>query len=92
MQKGASPRTHFEKYEPLTELSAVNLAGTKATRANSNGLRSTVNDCLYLTDIGLPGSVGLTVRVRNVLTENNTFSTNTALCHDFTSLQFLAIY
>ena len=74
------------------KLSAVNLARTKATGANSNGLGSTLNDCLYLTDIGLPSSVGLTVRVRNILTENYTFSTNTALCHDFTSLQLLAIY
>ena len=64
------------------KLSTVNLTGTKATGANSNGLGSTVNNCLYLTDVGLPGSVGLAVRVRNVLTENNAFSTNTALCHD----------
>ena len=64
------------------KLSTVNLTGTKATGANSNSLRCTVNYCFYLTDIGLPSSVGLTVRVRNVLTENNAFSTNTALCHD----------
>ena len=63
-------------------LCAVDLARTQATRTNCNGCGSTVNDCLYLTDIGLPSSVGLTVRVRYVLTENNAFSTNTALCHD----------
>ena len=64
------------------ELSAVNLTRTKATRANCNGLRCTVNNCFYLTNVRLPSSVCLTVRVRNILSENNAFSTNTALCHD----------
>ena len=36
---------------------------------------------LYFANIGLPGSVGLTVRVRNVLTENNALATDTTLCH-----------
>ena len=57
-------------------------SGTKATGAYANRLIGTVNLSLYPTNVGLPGSVGLTVRVRNVLTENNALSTNTALCHD----------
>jgi hypothetical protein len=38
----------------------------------------------YFANIGLPGSVGFAVRVRNVLTENNAFTTDTALCHPLT--------
>ncbi len=60
-----------------------NLTGAQAARAYIYGLGSTVNDCLYLSDVGLPGSVGLTVRVGDCETELNGLSTNTALCHDF---------
>ena len=40
---------------------------------------------LYLANIGLPGSVGLSVRVRNVLTEDNAFAADTTFCHFDTS-------
>ena len=36
-------------------------------------------------NIGFPGSVGFTVRVRNVLTENNAFAADTTFCHFDTS-------
>ena len=42
---------------PLLCSSSVNFAGTKATGTNCNGLRCTVNDRLYLADIGFPSSV-----------------------------------
>ena len=74
----------------IQKLSSCNLAGTKATRTYSNCLGCTLNYCLYLTDVGLPCSVCLTVGVRNVLTENNTLTTNTALCHFDTSSHFHA--
>ena len=45
------------KRNAFADLSSVYLAGTKATGANSNGLRCTVNDRLYLADIGFPSSV-----------------------------------
>jgi hypothetical protein len=70
-------------------LSSVNLAGTKATGANSNGLGRTVNDSLYLADVGLPSSVCLTIGVGNSVSENNTLTTDTALCHNDTSLYAL---
>ena len=66
-------------------LCSVDLAGTKATRTNCNGLGCTVNDRSYLTDIGLPCSVGLTMRVRDRLSEDNALSANAALCHIDTS-------
>ena len=66
-------------------LRSVDLARTQATRANSNGLGGTVNDCLYLTDVGLPRSVGLAMRVRNRLSKDDTLSANATLCHIDTS-------
>ncbi len=67
------------------QLSAGDLARTQATGTNGNGRRGTVNDCLYLTNVGLPTSVGLAVGVGNVLSEDNALSTNAALCHFDTS-------
>ena len=61
-------------------------AVSQATRANGNGLGGTVNDRLYLADVGLPGSVGFTVRVGNCLSENNALSANATFCHNDTSL------
>ena len=58
-----------------------NLSGTQATSTYCNGLGRTVNDCLYLADVGLPHTIGLTVGVGHTLTEHYAFSTNTALCH-----------
>ena len=66
-------------------LRAGNFARAKATRANRHGRGGTVNDSLYLADIGLPRTVGLAVGVRNVLTEHYAFAAYTALCHIDTS-------
>ena len=65
----------------IEHLRALNLAGTQATGANINGLVRAVYNCLYSADVGLPGSVALTVGVRNGVTEHNALTTNTALCH-----------
>ena len=66
-------------------LYTLDLSGTKATGANRNGGMSTVNDCLYLTDIRLPGSVGLTVRVGYVVTKSHALTADAALSHFDTS-------
>ena len=71
-------------------LCALNLSGTKATRANANGGVSTVYNCLNLTNVRLPGSVGLAVRVRNVMSKGNALAANTALSH-FDTSQKLAL-
>ena len=42
---------------------------------------STANDCLYSSDVRLPCSVGLSVRVGNIVTECNAFAADFALCH-----------
>ena len=43
--------------------------------------RSTVNDRLDALDVGLPGTIGTTVRVGNSDTERNTLVAKLALCH-----------
>ena len=73
------------KAEFFNPLSALDLSGTKATGANGNGSIGSVNYSLNLTDIGLPGSVGLTVGVGNVMSKNNALTADTALSHFDTS-------
>ena len=60
---------------------ALDLAGTETTGTNVNGLVGTVNNSLHLSDVGLPSSVSLAVRVRNVVTEGHALVAYTALCH-----------
>ena len=67
------------------ELSALNLTGAKATRANRNGLIRSVYNSLNLTDVRLPGSVCFTVRVGNVMSKGNALAAYTALSHFDTS-------
>ena len=62
-------------------LCAGYVAGTQAAGANAYSHVGTVNHSLNLTDVGLPGSVGLPVGVRNVVSECNTLTANTALSH-----------
>lgn len=64
---------------------SFNLAGAEATRAYVDGLVGSFNNCLYAADVGLPGTVGFAVGVRNIVSENNTFSAQTAFCHFDTS-------
>ena len=66
-------------------LRAGNFARAQATGANRHGGGGPVNDCLYLTDIGLPSSVCFTMRVGNCLSKNNALSANATLCHIDTS-------
>ena len=61
--------------------SALDLAGTETTGTYVNRLRGSVNNSLHLSDVGLPGSVGLAVRVRNVVTEGHALVAYAALCH-----------
>lgn len=78
-------RRYGARTENRGKSSALDLAGTKATGANVNGRVRAVDNCLDLTDVGLPGSVGFAVRVRDVVTEGNAFAANAAFCHFDTS-------
>ncbi len=71
--------------------SSLNLAGTQAARANVNGLGCTVYNSLNASDVGLPGSVGLSVRMGNSKSKLNCLSANAALCH-FYYLRILSRY
>ncbi len=42
---------------------------------------SSVNNCSYSSDVGLPCAVGLSVRVRYLQAESNALSANFAFCH-----------
>jgi len=57
------------------------LTGTKATGANIHRLGRTADNSLYSSDVRLEHSVFLTVRVRYRVTECDTLSAYTALCH-----------
>ena len=69
----------------MNQLSALNFARTKATGAYANGSISSVNNSLNLADVGLPGSVGLAVGVRHVVSEGYALTADTALSHFDTS-------
>ena len=64
---------------------SFNLAGTEATRAYVDGLVGSFNNSLDTADVGLPGTVGFAVGVRNVVSEDNSFSAQAAFCHFDTS-------
>lgn len=61
------------------------LAGTHATCAHVNCFMSSADNSLYLLHVRLPHSAGLSVRVRNIMSESNTLLTEFALCHFSTS-------
>ena len=56
-------------------------SGTEASGANIYVAASTLHNCLYSLYIGLPCSVGASVRVRHLDTECNTLTAKFAFCH-----------
>ena len=56
-------------------------AGTQAAGAGVDTAGSTVYNCLYSSDIGLPGTVRTAMGVRNLDTESDALTTNFAFCH-----------
>ena len=76
----------FSRYairKPRKSDGSLNLIRAKATRADIHRFMRAIDDNLHLADIGLPGSVGLAVGVRNVQTKLKTLSTEFTLCHVF---------
>ena len=63
-------------------LRALDLAGTQATRAYVSGSVSTAGNDFNSSDVGLPSSVGLAVRVRNLQSVNNCLTAEFAFCHE----------
>ena len=57
------------------------LARTQTTRADRDGFMGSVHNGADLSDVGLPGPAGLSVRVGNVVAERDALAANRALCH-----------
>ena len=60
---------------------AGNFTGTQAPGTNIHMARRTIDQSLNALDVGLPGTIGTTVRVGNSDTERNTLVAKLALCH-----------
>jgi hypothetical protein len=73
--------TAFSLGRVRLQLSALDLSRTKATGANVDGLGRTVDNGLNAADVCLPGSVGLAVRVGNVVSEDDALAADFTLCH-----------
>ena len=59
---------------------ALNLVGTEASRTDVDMARRTIDDGLNTLYVGLPGTVGTSVGVRNLNTERYTLAANITLC------------
>ena len=59
----------------------LNLVGAEASGTSVHMAGSTVNDSLNALDVGLPCTVGTSVRVRNLDTKGHTLATKIALSH-----------
>ena len=78
-----------EKETALSSLSIMrlksngscNLTGAKAASASVNSLGSSVDNCLNSLYVGLPGSVGTSVRMGNLNAEGHIFTAEIAFCH-----------
>ena len=66
----------------LNSVSSLDFAGAQATRADINVLYGAVDNSLNTSDIGLPGSVAASVRVRNLYSESYTLTAVIAFSHD----------
>ena len=67
---------------------ALNLVRTQTSCTNIHMARSTVNDRLDALDVGLPCTVGSSVRMGDLNAERNALAADIALCHQ---LHLLAI-
>ena len=61
--------------------SPLNLVRTEASGTSVHMARSTVNNSLNALDVGLPGSVGTSVRVGNLDTEGHALAKKITLSH-----------
>ena len=68
---------HFE----YLSYSACNLTASEASRTNIDVTRGTVNDRLYTLYIGLPCTIGTSVRMADFNTKGNALIAKLALCH-----------
>ena len=60
---------------------AGNFTGTQAPGTNIHMARRTIDQSLYALDVGLPGTIGTTMRVGNLDTEGHALIAELALSH-----------
>ena len=61
--------------------SAGNFTGTQAAGTNIYMARRTIDQSLHALDVGLPRTIGTTVRMRNLDTKSHTLVAKLALSH-----------
>ena len=61
--------------------SAGNFTGTQAPGTNIHMARRTIDQSLHALDVGLPGTIGTTVRMRHLNTKSHALVAKLALCH-----------
>ena len=60
--------------------STFNLIGTEASRTDVDMAGRTIDDCFHALHVGLPSSVGASMRMGHLNTERNALAANIALC------------
>ena len=80
-KKPSASAEGFHVYLLAGSHSASDLSGTQAAGAGVHTLGGTVNDRLNAANVGLPATVGPSVRVRHTDTEGNTLAAVITLCH-----------
>ena len=60
---------------------AGNFTGTQAPGTNIHMARRTIDQSLHALDVGLPGTIGTTMRVGNLDTEGHALIAELALSH-----------
>jgi len=65
---------------------AGNLAGAEAAGAHMNVCRGAIHDRLHALDVGLPGTIGTTVRVGNLDPEGDALTAEITFGHDINLL------
>ena len=61
--------------------SAGNFTGTQAPGTNIHMARRTIDQSLHALDVGLPGTIGTTVRMGHLNTKSHALVAKLALCH-----------
>lgn len=69
----------------MSDLSSFHSAGLQAAGADMHSLGTAVYLALYTSDIGIPDSVGSSMRMAYIVTEMNALATNITLSHLDTS-------
>ena len=73
-------QTHFCLHIEKSD-SPSHFAGTQAAGTDVNMLGCAFNDSLHASHIGLPGTIGTSVRMGHLNAEGNALAANFTLCH-----------